>query len=224
MSFGTGKNVVFLHGWGASVSAFLFVAKAICDRFRVTLLDFAGFGESEEPDGTYGVKDYASDVEALLSLLEINEAVFVGHSFGGRVCLELAATRPELVKKLALVDSAGLKPRRGLKYYLKVGAHKLLRLLGLKGLKGSSDYRVLSDNMRLVFKNVVNYDQTYLLQSVKCPTAIFWGDKDRDTPKYMAKKFNKYIADSSIFWLNGGHFAYAEDSRKFIAILKAFIK
>ena len=222
-SFGSGDDVVFLHGWGASISAFLFVAKAISDRYRVTLMDFAGFGESEEAKSVYSVKDYTDDVVKLMRLLNINEAVFVGHSFGGRVCLELAGYYPIMVKKLVLVDSAGLKPRRGLKYYAKVSVHKLLKAMGLKGLKGSSDYRVLSENMRGTFKAVVNYDQSYLLEKIKCPTAIFWGSGDKDTPAYMARKLNKKIVDSSIFWLNGGHFAYAEDSRKFISILKAFI-
>lgn len=223
VSFGSGEDIVFLHGWGASISAFLFVAKTISSKFRVTLLDFAGFGESEEPDKTYTVADYAADVIALTRLIGIEKAVFVGHSFGGRVCLELASNYPELVYKLVLVDSAGLKPRRGLKYYVKIGVHKLLRKLGLKGLKGSADFRVLSPTMRETFKKVVNYDQTSLLGNIKCPTAIFWGDGDRDTPAYMARRLNKNIADSSIFWLNGGHFAYAEDSGKFISILKAFI-
>ncbi|MDE7372574.1 MAG: alpha/beta hydrolase [Clostridia bacterium] len=222
-SFGSGENVVFLHGWGASISAFLFVAKAISDRYRVTLLDFAGFGESEEPQSVYSVKDYADDVVKLMRLLKISEATLVGHSFGGRVCLEIVGYYPNIVKKLVLVDSAGLKPRRGLKYYVKVGIHKLLKAVGLKGLKGSADYRVLSENMRGTFKAVVNYDQTYLLEKIKCPTAIFWGNDDKDTPAYMARRLNKSIPDSSIFWLNGGHFAYAEDSRKFISILKAFL-
>ncbi|MCM1306286.1 MAG: alpha/beta hydrolase [Bacteroides sp.] len=201
----------------------MFVAKVISDKYRVTLLDFAGFGESEEPKSVYSVQDYADDVVKLMRLLGIDEATFVGHSFGGRVCLELAGYYPNIVKKLALVDSAGLKPRRGLRYYLRVGIHKLLKAVGLKGLKGSADYRVLSENMRGTFKAVVNYDQTYLLDKIICPTAIFWGNKDKDTPAYMARKLNRNILDSSIFWLNGGHFAYAEDSRKFISILKAFI-
>lgn len=224
MSFGSGKDIVFLHGWGASISAFLFVAKAISSHYRVTLLDFAGFGESEEPSEVYDVPLYASDVFELTKMLGIRSATFVGHSFGGRVTIELCAKYPDLVRSIALVDSAGLKPRRGVRYYVKVGLHKFLRKLGLKGLKGSSDYRILSPTMRETFKKVVNYDQSHLLCDIQCPTAIFWGDKDRDTPKYMARKFNKNIKDSSIFWLNGGHFAYAEDSRKFISILKAFIK
>lgn len=224
MTFGNGDNIVFLHGWGASISAFLFVAKALSATHRVTILDFAGFGESEEPSKAYSVAEYADDVVKLLDLLDIKDAVFVGHSFGGRVAIEIAANRPNTVRKLVLVDSAGLKPRRGLKYYIKIGLHKILKKLGFKGLSGSADFKVLSPLMKETFKNVVNYDQTPLLKNISCPTAIFWGDEDSETPAYMARRFEKGIADSSIFWLHGGHFAYAEDSAKFITILKAFVK
>ena len=212
-----------LHGWGASVSAFLFVAKSLSAYYRVTALDFAGFGESEEPKSPYGVPEYADDVLKLAEHLGIKKAVFVGHSFGGRVCLEIAAKRHFLVRKLVLVDSAGLKPRRGIKYHFMVAAHKMLRKLGFKGLGGSSDYKNLPPTMRETFKLVVNYDQTYLLKDIGCPTAIFWGDRDEETPMYMARKFEKEIADSKLFMLDGGHFSYADDPRKFLLILRAFI-
>ncbi len=220
--FGNGDDMVFLHGWGASISAFLFVAKSFARNHRVTLLDFAGFGASEEPSETYDVEKYCDDVVRLLEHLSIKRAVFVGHSFGGRVCLQLAATHGDAVEKLALVDSAGIKPRRGLKYYIRVGLHKALKRLGLRGLRGSQDYRKLSPHMRETFKRVVNYDQSGLLNKIECPTAVFWGNKDRETPLYMAKKIKKGIADSEIFLLDGGHFAYADDAKRFLAILHAF--
>ncbi len=215
--------MIFLHGWGASISAFLFVAKAFSATHRVTVLDFAGFGRSDEPSEVYSVAKYADDVLKLLAYLGIENGIFVGHSFGGRVCLELASGYPHIVRKLVLVDSAGIKPRRGIKYCVKVGLHKLLRKMGFKGLSGSSDFRALSPLMKETFKNVVNYDQTALLCKIQCPTAIFWGRNDGETPAYMAKKLNKGIADSVIFWLDGGHFSYADDSAKFIAILRAFV-
>lgn len=223
VSFGKGEDLVFLHGWGGSVSAFLFAAKRFCPSHRVTVIDFPGFGKSEEPGEPYDVPRYADDVLTLLRHLGVEKADFVGHSFGGRVCLELAAKHSYIVRKLVLVDSAGLKPRRGLKYYVRVGLHKLLRKMGLKGLGGSSDYKVLSPIMRETFKRVVNYDQTPLLKDINCATAIFWGDSDTETPAYMAYKLENGIADSKIFWLSGGHFAYAEDFERFILILHAFI-
>lgn len=221
--FGKGRDIIFLHGWGGDASAFLFAAKALADRFRVTLIEFPGFGESEQPPRAYTVADYARCVLRVASALGIERATLVGHSFGGRVSLEIAAKFPHFVDKLALVDSAGLKPRRGLKYYFLIYLHKILVRLGRKGLEGSKDFRALSPVMKSTFKNVVNYDQTPLLKRISCPTAVFWGRDDKDTPPYMAKKFVRNIADSHIFWLNGGHFAYIDDMGAFMAVLTAFV-
>jgi pimeloyl-ACP methyl ester carboxylesterase len=199
------------------------VAKRLSGGFRTTLLDFDGFGKTPEPNFPMTVSDYAAKVETLMAELGISSAVFVAHSFGGRVALEIAARRPHLCQKLVLIDSAGMRPRRGLKYYLKVFLHKLRRRLGLRGLSGSKDYAALSPVMRETFKNVVNYNQKPLLSHIYVTTAIFWGKSDRETKPYMARVLHKKIQGSALFWLDGGHFAYIEDFAKFFAILWAFV-
>lgn len=224
-TFGNGtKNIVFLHGWGGDASAFLFCARELAAEYRCSVVDFSGFGGTEEPARPYGVGDYADEILAYMDTSDIEEAVLVGHSFGGRVALEIAAKHPERAIALALVDSAGLRPKRRFSYYAKVLIHKILRKLGLRGLGGSKDYRELSPLMKETFKLTVNYDQTYLLKDIVCPTAVFWGKDDEDTPPYMARIFAKGIKDSHVFWLNGGHFAYLQDSAKFTAVLTAFVK
>lgn len=138
--------------------------------------------------------------------------------------MELAGCYPDRVRALALVDSAGLKPRRGLKYKFKIFAHKILKKCGFRGLKGSSDYKKLTPSMKATFVNVVNYDQTPLLKDIAHPTAIFWGREDRETPPYMARRLKKGLRNSEIFWLDGGHYAYADDYNVFIAVLSAFLR
>ncbi len=223
-TFGEGRDIVFLHGWGGDISSFLFIAERLAGSARVTLVDFAGFGDTPEPDRPYTVADYAADVLSVMDAEEISSAAIVAHSFGGRVALELAAKHPDRVNSLALTDSAGVRPRRGLKYYLKVYTHKFLRFIGRKGLKGSSDYASLSPVMKRTFINVVNYDQTPLLKKISQPAAIFWGKDDKQTPVYMARKLKRGISNSEIFWLKGGHFAYMEDVRVYFAILSAFLR
>lgn len=112
-----------------------------------TLVDFYGFGKTPHPDYPLTVKDYADGVLELMDKLNIEKATLVGHSFGGRVAIYIAAKYPEKVEKLVLVDSAGIKPRRGIKYRLKILLHKILKKFG-KGLKGSKDYRALSPVMK----------------------------------------------------------------------------
>ena len=214
-----------MHGWGGSVSAFLFVAKRLATYgYRCILVDFAGFGGTPEPERPYTVKDYADDLLNLLDEVNVQRAVFVGHSFGGRIGIEIASKTPERVKKLVLIDSAGLKPRRKLSYYIKVFTHKFLKKFGFKGLKGSKDFQILSPVMKETFKNVVGYHQDGELESIQCKTAIFWGKSDKETPPYMAKRLEKGIKNSQLFWLNGGHFAYMDDFFRFFNILLTFLK
>ena len=215
-------TVIFLHGWGGDASAFYFCAERLKGEFCCVLPDLAGFGKSAEPDSPRTVADYAADVLALADERGWEKFALVGHSFGGRVALDIAASRPERVTALALVDAAGLRPRRKPSYYLRVAAHKVLKRLVGKGLKGSSDYRSLSLVMKATFVNVVNYDQTHLLPLVSCPTAVFWGKDDRDTPPYMAKRFVRGIKDSVLFPLEGDHFAYLTDP-SFFPVLRAFL-
>lgn len=217
------KTIVFLHGWGSSASAFFFAMKQLCAKYRVLALDFLGFGESDYPPENYGVKDYANDVANLMQTLAITNATVVGHSFGGRVALELAAFYSQIAKRIVLIDSAGLKPRRKPDYYLKVFAHKVLKRLGKSGLKGSSDYSALPNCMKKVFVNVVNYDQTDRLCKIKQPCAVFWGEKDEETPLYMYKKFLRGIKGAQGFLLDGGHFAFVTDRAKFMLILAAYL-
>lgn len=224
LDFGIGKNVIFMHGWGGDASAFLYTARLIMDDCRCVLPEFLGFGESDEPKDARSVSEYAEDVVKLMDALNIPSATLVGHSFGGRVAIELAAIKKDRVDGLVLVDSAGLTPKRGPIFKLKLFLHRVLKRLGLKGLKGSKDYRSASEPMKGTLSLAVNYDETPLLKNITCPTAIFWGRNDKKTPPYMAKKLKAGIADSEIFWLEGGHFAYLDDFDKFFAIFKAFLK
>ena len=199
-----GAYVIFLHGWGGNSSAFSLSADMLKrSGYRAITPDFRGFGDSAEPDLPRGVPEYADDILSLMERNGISEAVLRG---------------------LVLVDAAGLKPRRKPSYYIKVAFHKLSVKMGGKGLAGSSDYRALSPVMKECFKRIVNYDQTPLLPLVKCPTAIFWGRDDRDTPFCMAKRFNRGIADSHVFPLKGGHFAYLTDCDEFLSVLRAFVR
>ena len=194
------------------------------DSCKSIVVDFNGFGETPEPNRPYSVGDYAGEVLSVLEKENIEDTIIVGHSFGGRVALEICAKFPDVARALVLVDSAGIKPRRKLSYYIKIAMHKTLKKLGFKGLKGSKDYQVLSLTMKETFKKVVSYDQTYLLKDINVPTAIFWGKKDKETPLYMARKLNKGIKDSHLFLLDGGHYAYVDDLDTFMSILSAFIR
>lgn len=83
----------------------------LAERFRVVRYDHRGHGQSPVPPGPYDIAGLADDVVALLDALGVERAHVGGLSLGGMVAMQLAATRPDRVHRLALVcTSAHLPP------------------------------------------------------------------------------------------------------------------
>lgn len=212
---------MFLHGWGGGVLSFLPVAQRL-KKVNSLLFDFPGFGKSPL-DGVKTVEDYAEKTLALMDETGVKKAVLVGHSFGCRVGAYIAANHPERVSGFIITDGAGLKPRRGFRYYFKVYSYKIRRKLGLDvSACGSADYRALSAPMKETFVNVVNRYTERECSRICCPTLIVWGKEDKDTPFYMAKRFCRLIKDSAVVTFDGGHFCYLAELPRYAAITEKF--
>src|SRR3989338_7107803 len=95
---GKGRPLLCLHGWGNSVSHEVFanLTEALQDDpVQIIAPDLPGFGKSGEPPHAWTVDDYADCVEELVSQLQLNDVFLLGHSFGGRIALKLAARQGE---------------------------------------------------------------------------------------------------------------------------------
>ncbi len=127
---GEGVPIVLLHGWGGtSLRLYDDVTKYLKENFKVYTIDFPGFGLSEEPTSVWSVYDYADMTQAFLSEMKIENPILMGgHSFGGRVSIILGGDKIP-VKKIILVDSAGVKPSRGMNYYRKVYFYKAMKMV-----------------------------------------------------------------------------------------------
>ncbi len=187
-------------------------------------MDFYGFGKTPHPQHPLTLKDYAEGVNEIIKQYKMEDVILIGHSFGGRVAI-LIASDSSRIGGIVLVDSAGIKPRRKLKYYYKVIKYKLCKKLGIRNIKaGSDDYNKLSGVMKETFVNVVNQDLTKRLPDITVPALIIWGEKDRETPFYMAKKLNKHIKGSRLNILEGaGHYSYLDNYNQFMGLIRDFI-
>lgn len=129
--------------------------------------------------------------------------------------------------KLILTGSAGLKPKRGIGYYIKVYLYKLLKkILPKKLLKGfgSKEYRSLSGVMKESYLKIVNTHQDGEVSKIKNQTYLIYGSKDKSTPLYIAKKLNKLIKNSKLTVIDGaGHFAFIDTPLLFNVYLKEFL-
>ena len=115
---GEGAPIILMHGWGCNLTTLQSVEKVAMENHTVYNVDFPGFGESQEPSQVWGVEEYTQLIEQFVKAENIENPILLGHSFGGRVGI-LYSSRNK-VNKLILVDAAGVKPRRSLKYYFKV--------------------------------------------------------------------------------------------------------
>ena len=102
------RTVVFIHGLVMdNLSSFYFtLANPLAESCEVILYDLRGHGMSERPATGYTVAGFVADLAALLDALAITRPVtIVGNSFGGLVGLAFAATYPDRVERLALIDA-----------------------------------------------------------------------------------------------------------------------
>jgi pimeloyl-ACP methyl ester carboxylesterase len=233
---GSGPPVLVLHGWGASIEAVYPIVTGLCPVATVYALDLPGFGQSEAPREPWGVEEYQRFVAAFMDGLAIERPAIVGHSNGGRIAIRLACTEPRRASRLVLVDSAGIRPRRTLRWYRRVGMAKVgkyaARFLGrpgqrlrelLIGRSGSADY-LAAGPMRPTLVRLVNADLRPFMPGIAVPTLLVWGSEDTDTPLSAAREMERLIPDAGLVVLEeAGHYSYLDQPARFALIVSHFI-
>lgn len=234
LAAGEGDPVVVMHGWGGRLESMHPVIECLASAFRVIAIDLPGFGESPAPAGVWGTPDYAAFVRDLLAGMGIEKVHFVGHSFGAKVALYLAAVHPELVDKLVLSGSPGVKLPPSVEARLKKTAALGVRVVGRLGppgrkLKQTVYDRIASDDykeagpLRPILVKVVNEDLTHFLSRVKSSTLLVWGSDDEAVPIGAARKMEQQMPDAGLVVFEGaGHFAYLDQSERFCRVVRHF--
>ena len=181
----TPPAVVALHGWGRTGADFA----ALVDGLDAVAVHFPGFGTAEPPSEAWGSPEYADLVaEAILPYAPV---VIVGHSFGGRVAVRLAANYPNLVSALVLTGvplvrlGTSAKPALGYRLVRWLGKHGLVPASTLEAQRrkyGSADYNAAQGIMRDILVKVVNERYEDDLARVTAPVHMVWGENDTAAP------------------------------------------
>jgi len=228
-------QLFWAHGWGQDRGSLLPLAESWRTNTRNLLIDFPGFGASPRPATNWGTTDYADFTAEFLKSLPSARRIWVGHSFGCRVGLQLAARHPECVNALCMVAAAGLPRRRSplsrLKIQSKVALYKTLRALPLSDKErlrdrfGSADYRAAGE-MRAILTRVANEDLSDVAKLVRCPVALIYGAADDETPPEIGRRLAEIIPDASYVELDGlDHYSVLGAGRHQIAYqLKRFVE
>ncbi len=227
IQYGSGSDIVLLHGWGQNIAMMRPLGDKFQKKYRITILDFPGFGESDEPTEALTIYDYCEILEELLKKLKIKKPIVIGHSFGGRVAIVYASRND--TQKLVLFGSPCVRTNDSESFKVKV-LKSLKKVPGINKLEGfakkhigSRDYKNASEVMRKILVNVVNEDLSECAKKIVAPTLLIWGDNDTEAPLEDAKKLEKIISDAGLIVLpNSTHYAYLENLAHVINILNNF--
>lgn len=222
--------IVWAHGWGQSRDALRALASSFPHSANL-LLDFPGFGASPPPPEAWGTAEYADATAALLRNATAGQGlVWVGHSFGCRVGIQLAARHPLLLNAMCLIAAAGIPRQRSLLERMQVSARiasfKIAKRLPrmfigdaeqLRARFGSADYRAAGE-MRGTFLRVIRENLTDIARSVTCRCLLIYGAQDTETPPELGDRFSRLIPQSTLNTLpNQDHYTVLTSGRHIVA-------
>lgn len=210
-SKGAGPDaIVFLHGIGGDAWSFALQLDAMAPTRRAVAWNMPGYGGSPAV-ASLSFADLASALEELLDRLKIERADLFGHSIGGMVALEFAATRPGRVRSLILcatTPSFGNKDGTFNEQFLKarlgpLDAGKTMAELASTAIPAvigpgadpagvalvqKSMSGIPVDAYRTVVKCLVTFDRRTSLGGIAAPTLLIAGERDPNAPpRSMAK-------------------------------------
>lgn len=237
---GEGIPVILLHGWLANLETMKVLQKHLSKHFKVFNVDIIGFGKSDLPKEPMSSNDYGDFLNDFIKELKIENPILIGHSNGGRTIINYAGRNLGKIRKIILIDSAGLKPKRKPKYYIRVYIFKLLKNIfkilpktemlrdireNVLGKFGSSDYKNSPEVLRKTMNIILNEDATNLLPNIKTSTLLIWGEKDTATPIQDGKTMERLIPDAGLVEIkNAGHFSYLDNLNLCLAVINEFLK
>lgn len=180
-------------------------------------LDLPGFGAAPQPPEAWTTRQYADHVAPVLEEMA-PRIVVLGHSFGGKVAVHLAAAHPERVAALVLtgvplVRPFGARRRRpaaGVRLAKALRRAHLVsdqRLEQARRKRGSEDYRRSSGVMRGVLVKSVNETHEAQLSAFPGPVELIWGAEDEQVPLAVADAALALCGDGHLEVIAGvGHF------------------
>lgn len=241
--FGNGaKTLLIMHGWGNDISIWNGIAKRLSKYFTVYAVDFPSHGGSAEMPAKSSLADFATFTHSFISQMGIQGCHVLAHSFGGRVAIFMAAQDANIFDKMVLTGSAGLVAKKTFRqkltgniYLLRRGLLQLLsklpfvktffkaRLLALRAKYNSKDYMALSDNLKQTFINIIKKDLSAYLPKIKNDTLLIYGEDDKATPLWIARRLKDEIPNAKLRIMPGDHYCFLKYADPFCDYVLDFL-
>ena len=212
---GSGPPVVLIHGGASDSRDWIKTMDALFRQYSLYAPDLLGFGQSERNDHGYYLSDFTESILGLIDKLGLEQPFLVGHSFGARLCMDIALQHPEKVRKLVLVDAAGLGNISRLGNIVLTGFWALRRLLRRPQPHPQFLYREGEDPLWLCVDR---------LPDLKTRTLLIWKRHDIYLPLDIARRAVEMIPDARLEVVPGyGHAPHGANNKAFNRLLLDFL-
>ncbi len=246
--------LVLIHGTSASLHTWEGWVNAFKGERRVITMDLPGFGlTGPNAMDDYRTATYVGFVIDLLDTLAVKKCVLAGNSLGGEIAWQVAVSSPGRVERLILVDSAGYPLQSqsvpiGFRIARTPGLNRIMEFTLPRSLVASSVRNVYGDAARVTPELIDRYEALTLrsgnrhalvrrfeqsdfgadaarIPTIRQPTLILWGGRDRLIPVDNARRFAHDITGSRLVIFDDlGHVPQEEDASRTAAAVRVFLK
>lgn len=228
------ETLIFLHGMGNDKTSFLQTVAQMEKRYHLVLLDLAGHGENNRQlDFDYSIAGQVSFLHSFLNELKLTDVTLIGNSMGGHITAAYAIKYPDKVKRIVLVNAAGIKLDDNEVYFgfeKKIESTEEFDEMLSRVLHNKPNFpypikrfmmKEINENMDFVNAALVPsikegnfYNLKNDISKIKANTLILWGKEDSIIRANVPKYFNDSIQKSVLKYIeNTGHFPQLETPR-----------
>lgn len=252
--FGTGEPLVLVHGIATDRSIWDHVVHELARTRRVVTIDVPGFGSSEPAGEQFDLREVSDRIVAGLIEAGVSGPLdLVGHSLGGGISIMLAATHPQLVRRLVLVAPAGLRPfPAAISNLLAASADTVLaarrsaapltdtwwgrRLLLVLTAADAAELPPTTARQMIeasaaakrtapALATITSTDLRLTLAHTQMPLGVIWGEADRTVPIRALEDLLAARPDAEIVRIaDAGHVPMIERPAEFTAALQSLIQ
>jgi pimeloyl-ACP methyl ester carboxylesterase len=244
---GQGLPVILIHGFPFDHRIWSAQLETLSDAYRVIAPDLRGHGQSQAPEGDYGMETLAADVLALLDRLGVDRAVWAGHSMGGYVTMAALRQAPDRFSGVAFVathpnadsDDKRLQRNQSAEVIAQEGianvAFSMMGTLFSSHVEGSSEmaqrvYDIMLNTspvgMAGALRGMANRPaSTDLVANLSVPALIIAGTEDKIISREVIEAMANSVPGSSVVWVEGvGHLPMIEKPGATTAALRQFLQ
>jgi pimeloyl-ACP methyl ester carboxylesterase len=232
------KTIVLIHGFLSSTFTYRHLIPLLKKDYQVLSIDLPPFGKSGKSHHyTYSYKNLAQTVIKLTEYFKLKKMTFIGHSMGGQIVLNILHMVPELADEAILVCSSSYLKRSKLPLillsYIPYFHHIVKYWFARTGVKKNLQETLY--NHDLINEDMINgYLQPFLqneifvaltrmirhreddlppkvLNQIKTPCLLLWGDHDKSIPLHIGEKLNKDLTNSKLIVLKETGHAVPEE-------------